>query len=110
MDPTSHNYYKKLILLYSQGKLPTASLAEVDICHDDWCGVHRGKYCNRDPDIKVRLQRGDMSVGAGRAHAQGEGRSDQDSLNEDIHSLAAACRALPALWEQGVYDLAGAEG
>jgi hypothetical protein len=51
-----------------------------------------------------------MSVGAGRAHAQGEGRSDQDSLNEDIHSLAAACRALPALWEQGVYDLAGAEG
>jgi hypothetical protein len=54
MDPTKHNYYKKLMQLHERGELPAGSLSEVDVCHDDWCAVHAGDYCNCDPDIKLR--------------------------------------------------------
>lgn len=56
MNPTKHNYYKKLLKLYEQGEIPSASFTEVDICHDDWCGIHSGDYCNCDPDIKPHSQ------------------------------------------------------
>jgi hypothetical protein len=26
----------------------------VDIYHDHWCGINKGRYCNCNPDIKVR--------------------------------------------------------
>jgi hypothetical protein len=48
------NYYKKLQKLFDQGKIPAMSLTMVDIHHDDWCAVYRGKYCNCDPEIKLR--------------------------------------------------------
>jgi hypothetical protein len=31
MDPTKHNYYRKLVKLQEQGKLPAGSLTEVDL-------------------------------------------------------------------------------
>jgi hypothetical protein len=70
MDPTKHNYYKKLMKLYVQGRIPTASLTEVDIFHDDWCGVYSGRYCNCDPDIKLRTQR--ANDGRDYGHTQSE--------------------------------------
>ena len=54
LDPMKHNYYKKLKKLFEQGKIPTMSVHLVDIYHDDWCKVNRGKYCNCNPEIKVR--------------------------------------------------------
>jgi hypothetical protein len=56
VDPTKHNYYKKLLLLHEQGKISTVSLTEVDVYHDDWCTIHTGEYCNCDPNIKLRRQ------------------------------------------------------
>jgi hypothetical protein len=53
-DPTKHNYYKKLIQMFQQGKLPTASVSDVDIAHDDWCAIYSGGYCDCDPDIRIR--------------------------------------------------------
>jgi hypothetical protein len=53
-DPRQHNYYKKLMELLEQGKVPPGCLTDVDVYHDDWCGIHRGGYCDCDPEIKFR--------------------------------------------------------
>jgi hypothetical protein len=85
MDPTKHNYYKKLMALHGQGKIPTASLTEVDICHDGWCEVYKGGYCNCDPDVKLRPQSG--RNGGGMGHGQeGEG-SANSSMSDDTRAL-----------------------
>jgi hypothetical protein len=54
LDPTQHNYLKKLIKLFDQAKLPKAGLVVLDVYHDDWCAIYRGRYCNCDPDIRLR--------------------------------------------------------
>jgi hypothetical protein len=48
-----HNYEKKLMQLYRQGKVPQlpGKQHSVKICHDSWCQVYSGKDCNCDPDI-----------------------------------------------------------
>ena len=46
IDPHKHNYYKKIMKLVAQGKLPRERLSEVDVYHDDWCRIYRGGYCN----------------------------------------------------------------
>ena len=53
IDPTKHNYYRKLFKLIEQGKIPAVGLTEVDIFHDNWCKVNQGGYCNCDPDIRL---------------------------------------------------------
>ena len=53
-DPRKHNYYRKLIKLVEEGKLPPGYVGEVDVYHDDWCRIYRGGYCNCDPEIKLR--------------------------------------------------------
>ena len=27
------------------------SISEMTICHDDWCGIFKGKGCNCEPEI-----------------------------------------------------------
>lgn len=54
-DARKHNYYKKLLQLYDQGTLGKPGLTEIDICHDDWCAIYRGGYCNCNPEVRVRL-------------------------------------------------------
>jgi hypothetical protein len=86
MDPTKHNYYKKVMELYRQGKISTASPTEVDIYHDDWCGVYQGNYCNCDPHIKLRAK--PVGSGGGNGHPQEEGGdSVKGSMSEDTHPL-----------------------
>jgi hypothetical protein len=53
LDPRQHNYFKKLMQLYAEGKLTIGS-TEVDVYHDNWCGVYRGRYCDCDPEIRLR--------------------------------------------------------
>ena len=62
LDLMKHNYYKKLKKLFDQGKIPTMSLQLVDIYHDDWCAINRGKYCNCDPEIKLHNLSSDDST------------------------------------------------
>jgi hypothetical protein len=72
MDPTRHNYYQKLMKLFEEGKLGAGSFAEVDIEHDDWCGVHAGNYCDCDPDVSLRTPAVVIGTVAGQiAHAGG---------------------------------------
>ena len=54
MDPMQHNYMKKLMDMQARGELPPGGLSDVDVAHDDWCGVYTGSYCNCDPDITLR--------------------------------------------------------
>ena len=93
MDPTKHNYYKKLMKLYVQGRIPTASLTEVDIFHDDWCGVYSGRYCNCDPDIKLRTQR--ANDGTDYGHTQEETSIARGSLDEEAHPLELPTKPCP---------------
>lgn len=53
-DPMKHNYVKKLLQLQREGKLPEPGTAIIDVCHDHWCGIHKGRYCNCEPEIVVR--------------------------------------------------------
>jgi hypothetical protein len=52
-DPRKHNYFPKLMKFIEQHQLPRGCISNVDICHDDWCRVYRGGYCNCDPEIKL---------------------------------------------------------
>ena len=54
IDPLTHNYMKKLVELYKQGKLPTAGVSDIYFFHDDWCGIYRGRSCNCEPIIEIR--------------------------------------------------------
>jgi hypothetical protein len=52
-----HNYTRKLLRMLASGELGQPLPGEVrhiDIEHEPWCGVYRGKRCNCDPVIKVR--------------------------------------------------------
>jgi len=42
IDPRKHNYYKKLMKLVAQGKLPRKGIGLVDVYHDDWCRIYQG--------------------------------------------------------------------
>jgi hypothetical protein len=42
MDPRKHNYYRKLMEAYKQGKGPPGRLVDMQVCHDDWGRIHRG--------------------------------------------------------------------
>ena len=45
-----HNYKKKLLTMnFERGKM-----YDVEIVHDDWCGVFKDKECDCDPDIIVK--------------------------------------------------------
>ncbi len=84
VDPMKHNYYKKLMKLHAQGKLPTVGLHEVDICHDDWCRVYRGGYCNCEPDIRVRQQPG---LGAEHRKTDTQAVRVAGSITEEVRPL-----------------------
>jgi hypothetical protein len=53
--PKTHNYLKKLLRLQAQGGLPVGvGLHQLDIYHDDWCHIYKGKRCNCDPDLRLK--------------------------------------------------------
>jgi hypothetical protein len=54
INPRQHNYYRKRMQLYQEGKVPPGRLSEVDIYRDDGCRIYQGGYCNCDPEIKLR--------------------------------------------------------
>ncbi len=53
----SHNYLpvlkRRIEKWVKEGVLEEGGLSDVDICHDDWCDVHRSRFCNCNPDIRL---------------------------------------------------------
>jgi hypothetical protein len=54
-DPRKHNYFEKLRKFVEKNKPARGRIAEIDICHDDWCRIYKGGYCNCNPEIKFHL-------------------------------------------------------
>ena len=56
---TSHNYLPKLVemqtIWQAAGLLPSG-FVQLEIAHDRWCDVYRGRehFCNCDPEITIR--------------------------------------------------------
>jgi hypothetical protein len=46
-----HNYIRRLLVLHEAGQLPAAGVLELDIRHDDWCGIFHGEHCNCEPGM-----------------------------------------------------------
>jgi hypothetical protein len=57
LDPRKHNHIQKLLAMQAQGQLPAGRLSEIDVLHDDWCGIYVGDYCNCHPEIRLRTWR-----------------------------------------------------
>jgi hypothetical protein len=49
----AQNYYRPLREFLAQHQF-RAGIADIDIRHDDWCAIHRGEYCNCEPEIRLR--------------------------------------------------------
>lgn len=47
------NYLRKFDRLVAAGMIPAGSRV-IDVEHDSWCAIFRGRHCNCDPDIVVR--------------------------------------------------------
>ena len=82
-EPIKHHYHKKLLKLYEQGKIPSASLGLMDIYHDDWCALYRDAYCNCDPDIQLCFPSGGNGPDNGQAQEKA-GSADKENLRKGI--------------------------
>ena len=55
MTEMGGNYVKKVIALGKKlGRSGLIGFHEVDVYHDSWCDIHKGKPCNCDPDVILR--------------------------------------------------------
>lgn len=55
MEPTDHNFLRKVRALIAAGTISGGpGLTEVDVYHDDGCGIFAGGRCDCDPVVKVR--------------------------------------------------------
>jgi hypothetical protein len=52
-DPRKHNYFAKLMQYVEIHGIVPGQIREIDVCHDDWCRIYRGGYCNCDPEIRL---------------------------------------------------------
>ena len=59
-DPMEHNYMKKIMALVRSGKLEGCVLQDLQVAHDDWCGIHGGGVCNCDPDVFDAAMKGEQ--------------------------------------------------
>jgi hypothetical protein len=53
---TEPNYVRKLRAMIESGQIQTAAggAVVVDVAHDSWCAIFKGKRCDCDPEIRVR--------------------------------------------------------
>jgi hypothetical protein len=55
-----HNHVKKLKRFIASGRIlvMAGTVSLVDVAHDDWCRIFKGKRCNCDPEIRVAWRPG----------------------------------------------------
>ena len=52
------HHHQKLRQLLAAGAFPTiqpGTVSLVDVAHDAWCGIFKGRRCHCDPDIRLRF-------------------------------------------------------
>jgi hypothetical protein len=53
--PAEDNWRRKVRYLTKVGAIPSdVGVHMLDVSHDSWCGIHRGRRCNCNPDIRVK--------------------------------------------------------
>lgn len=57
-DVPQHNYLPKLLAMYERGEIASVGLHEVNVYHDDWCGIYAEAWCNCDPDVMLKKHEG----------------------------------------------------
>lgn len=52
---TTHRYQEKIRKMVERGELSAdpGSLSQVEVRHDHWCGVFRGRFCGCDAEITI---------------------------------------------------------
>jgi hypothetical protein len=48
-----HNYARKVLELFAQGKITPGQLTTLEVAHDGWCGLHQGGFCDCNPEIRL---------------------------------------------------------
>ena len=57
---TIKHYLIKVLKAWEQAGRPAPGVYEVDVLHDGWCSMLKGKPdCNCDPDIDIRVKHAD---------------------------------------------------
>src|SRR5262245_4975959 len=56
VEPTEHNYMKKLIEMFNRGEMPEGRVSDAIVEHDWWCGLNRHGRCDCDPSVRVILR------------------------------------------------------
>jgi len=49
--PLEHNYTAKVLAIARAN--PGTGLKNIAVCHDDWCAIYKGGYCNCEPDVTI---------------------------------------------------------
>jgi hypothetical protein len=60
--PTRPNYIKKIRYLANIGAIPRdVGIHTIDVLHDDWCAIFKGKPCNCNPTVRLKASVSDAS-------------------------------------------------
>jgi len=51
---SNSNYVKKLLDRLNNNPWPEPGVHMVEVQHDHWCRIFKGKACNCNPDIKTK--------------------------------------------------------
>ena len=54
-----HEYMRRILLGHETLDLKDG-LYDVEVKHDDWCGVYKSRLCHCDPEITVRAPNGQL--------------------------------------------------
>jgi hypothetical protein len=48
------NYVTKIAAMQDAGTLPRVGVAQIEVFHDDWCGVFQSQRCDCDPEVRLK--------------------------------------------------------
>ena len=55
--PTLPNYIRKIQYLVKVGAIPVdAGVNHLDVLHDNWCAIFKGKPCNCNPEVHLKAR------------------------------------------------------
>lgn len=48
-----HSYQRPLIEFAQRLHPEPGTVTRISVCHDTWCAIYKGGYCNCNPEIRV---------------------------------------------------------
>jgi len=73
MKTKIHEYLRRLELSHSMGLIDNNCLDHAIIAHDAYCEIYLCEYCDCDPDITIKTDKGEMKIDSnGYLYTEGE--------------------------------------